>query len=173
MINIVLMNIQLHMLKGLIVLFILSSTNLYAQKFRCNPEDLANALLTALKSAKIDSFVALKPEVAQWRQIYPNETATLTDAQIYETAVLNPKLKQDFDNIMNSAKKNKVDLQKVEFKKLNKSNSDPVINVAQAFELVFTIDGKEYLLAYSALLHEGSYYLSEILISYDIFKKFK
>ena len=127
-------------------------------------------MLEALKSGKIESFIALKPDVATWRKIFPLQTRDLSDQQVYDMGVLNEKVKHDFNNIMSSAQSKNIDFDKLTFKKLEHSESDPGILNGIAFDLYLSYGEVEYLIVYSTVVFEGKYYLSEILNSNNIFK---
>ncbi len=127
-------------------------------------------MLEALKSGKTEAFIALKPDVATWRKIFPLQTRDLSDQQVYDMGVLNEKIKHDFNNIMSSAQSKNIDFDKLTLKKLELSESDPGILNGIAFDLYLSYGEAEYLIVYSTVIFEGRYYLSEILNSINIFK---
>ena len=125
--------------------------------------------LKAIASDNIDEIVNLKPSPEFWRLILVKETKDMTDEEIIEKANKNEKLIIDFENIMYSAKKEKIDVSKITFKrsKVEKIWEDEKMPFSMTIKYEYIGNEGEFTL--SVFKFKGKYYLSEILVSFDLF----
>ena len=137
-----------------------------------NPEDdFSVNFIKAIASENIDEIVKLKPSPGFWRLILEKETKDMTDEEIVEKANKNEKMIIDFENIMYSAKKEKIDLKAVEYKssKIEKIWEDEKMPFGLKIKYIYKDKESEFTL--SVYKYKGKYYLSEILVSFDLFNK--
>lgn len=126
----------------------------------------------ALIARNIDSMAALKPSPDIWRKLYPSETNKMTDKQIIDNINRNSKLEEDYNNIIQSAQNEKVVLEGlnfVDYKLLSDSPDGKLFGL----ELKFRYGQKdEVIFGLSVIRYENVFYLNDILMSYDIFKRY-
>ncbi len=152
------------------IAFIILSSVSYSQ----NQENIfSENFIKALSSKNIDEVVKLKPGPEFWRLILKKETKGMTDEEIFEKANKNEKLILDFENILYSAKKEKIDLSKITFKrsKVEKIWEDEKMPFSMTIKYVYI--GHEGEFALSVFKFKEKYYLSEILVSFDLFNNLK
>lgn len=130
-------------------------------------------LIKAIASKNIDEIVKLKPSPDIWRVLLEKETKNMTDEEINEKANMNEKVKQDFENIMYSAKTEKIDLSKIKYKKAKVEKIWEDSKMPLSITIKYDYMGKEGEFALSVFKFEDKYYLSEILTSYDVFSNLK
>jgi hypothetical protein len=155
-------------LSTLLFLFFISS--LQAQN---QDEVFSENFINAIAKKDIDELVKLKPHADFWRVLLEKETKGMTDEEINLKANKNEKFIQDYENIMYSAKKEQIDLNKLEFKKVKIQKIWDDENMPLDMTIKFLYEDKEGEFSLSVYEYEGIYYLSEILNSYDIFSKIK
>lgn len=129
--------------------------------------------IKAIASENIDNLVNLKPRPEFWRLVLKKETKGMTDEEINEKANKNEKLILDFDNIIYSAKKEKIDLTKITFKRAKVEKIWEDEKMPFSIIIKYGYMGKEGEFALSVFKFEGKYYLSEILVSFDLFNNLK
>jgi hypothetical protein len=151
-------------LSTLLFLFFISS--LQAQN---QDEVFSENFINAIAKKDIDELVKLKPHADFWRVLLEKETKGMTDEEINLKANKNEKFIQDYENIMYSAKKEQIDLNKLEFKKVKIQKIWDDENMPLDMTIKFLYEDKEGEFSLSVYEYEGIYYLSEILNSYDIF----
>lgn len=127
--------------------------------------------IKALEYKNIDALIKLKPNPDLWRLILEKETKDMTDEEINEKANKNEKFIQDFDNIMYSAKKEKIDLTKLNFKRAKVFEIEGDDKNRSSITIKYSYKGKEAEFSLIVFKYNEEYYLSEILISYDIFSE--
>ncbi len=158
-------------------IILISVCILFASSFTVNAqhqEDIfSENFIKAIASDNIDEIVNLKPNPEFWRLILEKETKDMTDEEIVEKANKNEKLILDYENIVYSAKKEKIDLSKITFKrsKVEKIWDDEKMPFSMTIKYEYL--GKEGEFALSVFKFKGKYYLSEILISFDVFNNLK
>lgn len=139
-----------------------------------NPEDdFSKSFIKAIASENIDEIVKLKPSPEFWRLILEKETKDMTDEEIIEKANKNEKLILDFKNIKYSARKEKISLTKIIYKKskVEKIWDDEKMPFSMIIKYEYL--GKEGEFALYVFKFDDKYYLSEILVSFDVFNNIK
>lgn len=136
-------------------------------------ETIAKAFLEAMRSEDFKKLEVLLPPPSVYRALSPRETANLSDQRMRETIkkTIIPKLRADFDNILKGAKERNITLSKLEFVK-----ASPVImgsdkSLVKGLEVHYAYDGKNGNFALAVADFRGTFYLVEILLSYDVFRK--
>ncbi|MBL6962765.1 MAG: hypothetical protein ISR55_03010 [Bacteroidetes bacterium] len=133
-------------------------------------DEFAIFFISALQSKDINNLLALKPTPIIWRAALPEETQFLTDDQLLNQVINSEKFITDFNNIMESAKKSKINLDDLYYiGALYGENA--VENKLLGISLKYEYKGKEIIFAVSLLRYNSNFYLSEILMSYDIFSR--
>lgn len=156
----------------LLSVFILFSSSQFvnAQDMK---DDFSVKFIKAIAAENIDEIVNLKPSPEFWRLILEKETKDMTDDEIILKANKNEKLILDFDNIMYSAKKEKINLKDIKFK------SSKIVKIWEDEKMPFSLTikyiykNKEGEFALSVYKFKDTFYLSEIMISFDVFNKIK
>ena len=139
-----------------------------------NPEDeFSKNFIKAIASENIDEIVNLKPNPEFWRLILEKETKDMTDEEIIQKANKNEKLILDFDNIIYSAKKGKIDLKEIAYKgsKIEKIWEDEKMPFGLTIKYIYK--DKDGNFSLSVYKYKNRYYLSEILQSFDVFNQLK
>ncbi len=125
----------------------------------------------ALMAQQVDSLIALKPTPEIWRKLYPAETRKLKDEDIIRNINKNEKTIEDYNNIIESAKQEKVNLAGLQYVsyKLNDSPDGKMFSA----EIKYKYGGRdEVVFSFSLVRYETTFYLNEILLSYEIFKRY-
>ena len=164
------MNLKCRVILVSLFIFITSSLIGNAQ----NPEEVFSIkFIKAIASENIDEIVKLKPCPEFWRLILEKETKDMTDEEIIVKANKNEKLILDHDNIMYSAKTEKIDLLRITYKKskIQKIWDDEKMPFGLTIKYIY--DDKEGEFSLSVYKYKNVYYLSEILVSFDVFGKIK
>jgi hypothetical protein len=134
-------------------------------------EQIGRAFLEALKAGDFKKLKGLTPALRVWRKLFPVGSKKLTDEELMKALEKNyyPKLRKDFDAIMESARERKIGISRLEFveARLHKQNGEETITGMAVFYRYGEKDGRFSL---TVIRMEGGYYLSEILLSYDVFR---
>ena len=129
-------------------------------------EQIARAFLDAIKTSNFKKLQALTPPLNVWRKFNPAESKKYSDARLMRLLKKNyyPKLRRDFDNIMLSAKRNKINLSRLEFveaklQKTEGSSATPFLDVHYSY------GEKKGSFSLALDMIDEKYYLHEILLS--------
>lgn len=135
-------------------------------------DTFALAFIRALASENIDSMLMLKPSPEIWREIMPKETKKLSDEEIIKTVNKTEKFVTDFNNIIASAKKEKVNLRALIYSGFKQG--DAILDgKIIAFELKYRYLVKdEVVFSVTLVRYNNQYYLYDILMSYNIFERY-
>lgn len=153
-----------------LIVIIFLSNNMFAQH---QGEKFAKDFIKAVVSKDIDEFVKLKPGPDLWRKILEKETKGMTDEEINQKANKNEKFIQDYKNFLYSAKAEKIDLVKLNYKKSKVEKIWDDEKMPFGITIKYDYEGKEGEFSLSVFKFDGNYYLYEILVSYDVFGKLK
>jgi len=161
-------------MKRLLLFFILHSffhkTN--AQTIEQKINVFAKSFIHALATENIDSMIALKPSPAIWRSLMPAETKKMSDNDINKAVNSNEKFIIDFNNIIQSAKDEKVNLKALTFTdaKFGESIMDgKILSVEIKYKYLVK---DEVIFSLTIVEYQNKYYLYDILMSYQIFKRY-
>jgi hypothetical protein len=134
-------------------------------------EQLGRAFVEALKAGDFKKLQRLTPTLAAWRKLSPVESKKVTDEELIKALEKNyyPKLRKDFDNIMEGARKRKINISELEFVEARLRKQVEGVSVT-GMEVFYSYREKKDRFAVTVIKVDGSYYLSEILLSYDIFR---
>ena len=156
----------------LLVSIFFISKDIVAQENR-NEEKFAKDFIEAIKSKDIDEVLKLKPSVALWREIMPEETKEMSDDDLIYGVNKTEKFVGDFGNIMASAKEENIDLNKILYKNISLKKMWEGENSPYGLVVSYKYEKKEGTFDLSVIKYKENFYLSEILISYDCFYKLK
>ncbi|MBT3302577.1 MAG: hypothetical protein HOG05_11440 [Bacteroidetes bacterium] len=132
-------------------------------------DEFGTLFLVALQSKDINKMLELKPSPKIWRAALPNETKSLSDDQLLNDINKSEKFVSDFNNIIESAEKTKINLDEFEYigALYGKIEAGKMIGIS----LKYSYKQNEINIPVSLLRHDSKFYLSEILLSYDIFSR--
>lgn len=159
-------------LSSVLLLFCLNG--LIAQSVVKDPklDEFGKLFVAALQTKDINNVLALKPSPAIWRAALPDETKSLTDDQLINQINKSEKFIADFNNIIESAKKSKINFEELIYIGALVGENE-VESKLLGISLKYEYQGKEMIIAVSLLHYNSNFYLSEILMSYDIFARNK
>lgn len=154
-----------------IIFFLVGIISLFPQKVE-TPEQLGEMFFEALKSNSEESLLQLFPSLSQ----LVIEMNRYGEEISYEEAEENPpyvylKIKEDIASLIESAFINGVELSQLNLLSV-KSIPHPNMDNVFALEINYSYGGKEGELSISTINIDGSWYLLEILKSYNVFKQF-
>jgi hypothetical protein len=158
-----------------LMITIFLSVPLYpAAAAKVTPRDqLAKAFLQSIKSRDFHNLQLLTPSLPVWRKLSPEQSAKLSDKELKETIEKSVivKLRKDFNNIIEDAKKKQIDLSRLEFLEAKRAETGDQGNAPVGLEVVYSYKGKKSSFALSVAELDGKYYLLEILRSYQVLMK--
>jgi hypothetical protein len=134
---------------------------------------LGREVLEAIRVRSYSKLQALTPPTPEvWRKLAPEELGKLSDREIGRKLRKNyyPKLRRDFNGIMQSARSRKVDLSKLEFIDVRLHTLDSAETLI-GMEILYEYNGSMGRIAISAGGLDGKFYLHEILLSHDVFAR--
>lgn len=131
---------------------------------------LSKGVLQALQSGNIEDLKKLFATPDVYRAVYP-EAKTFTDEQIIKQTVDSEKLKIDFEDVLSTAKKKKVDLKQLHYDSLEVENPWETYEGPWGITFYTSTGSKTAAITIAALRHNGRWYFMEFLIS-GLFKEF-
>ncbi len=131
---------------------------------------LSKGVLQALQSGNIEDLKKLVASPEVYRAVYP-EAKTFTDEQILEKTSGSLKLKNDFEEILLTAKEKKVDLKQLHYDSLEAENPWESYEGPWGITFYTSTGSKTAAITIAALRHNGRWYFMEFLIS-GLFKEF-
>jgi hypothetical protein len=136
-------------------------------------ERLGRSVLQALRERSFARLKALTPGTpAICRKLAPKEFGGKSDREIARSLkkTYYPKLRRDFDNVLRSARDRKIDLSKLTFIGVHAHPLEDSSIVA-GVEIDYAYKELNGTLTVAAAELDGTYYLTEFLISYDPFAR--
>jgi hypothetical protein len=134
-----------------------------------NLDEFGRSFMAAIQSQNIDTMLALKPSPDIWRAALPKETQSFTDEQLVNEINKNEKFINDFNQILQSARESDIDLMELTY--MTALYGENEVGKMIGISLKYSYKGQEILFPVSLLRYKEKFYLSEILLSYQLFKR--
>ena len=168
-------------MRAAVILICLVSLSVTAPALSAQPtahEQLGRAFVAAVREHDFKALRALTPPLGVWRKLSPRESAKLKNKALTAALEKNvyPKLRRDFDGIVASAQQRQITLAELEFVAVKAGAKNPEAHTGPGVELIplevfYSYRGQRGSFALAVIKVADKDYLSEILLSYDVFSK--
>lgn len=156
------------------LLLTIFNINTHAQdKVEKQEELFSRTVMDAILNNKLDLLKEYQPTIELARKIVGERAKSMTDEQISQGMLipLQERFQANVDKIQTEIKTDKIDLEKVEFKKYTIEKMDEGEFIPSAMSIQFSYKGEDESIPVSILKVNDKWYIFEILYATDIFKK--
>lgn len=157
-------------MKKLFTIFVLLFVTSFSQELE-KLNSFSKDFIKAFQYRSIDTLLRLTPEIETLKKMFPDELSGKSDEEI-KAMLANgyTKLKDDFENILNEAEKEKIELSKIEFVSVNVDTSE--LSKAQIIGCEVNYKSAERIgsFAIAVSIYENRFYIFEILRSAEVFE---
>ncbi|MDA3842961.1 MAG: hypothetical protein PF588_01165 [Candidatus Kapabacteria bacterium] len=149
-----------------LIMLIVGTFSLSAQP---EAEKFAENFVNAIKNENLSGVLTLAPNPRAIKIMWPEHAKGLTDIGIMEKFNINAKLTAAYNNILSSAEKSEVELEKIYFLSLRVESPWEDSKMPKSMTVRYEYCDTEGEFSIACIVIDEEYYLMDIMVSMDVF----